>query len=105
MLARSKITKRCFEMLRIVSRGGEIMNQSKTIMALTVMAALAAMSGSALAGGFGLAIQSGSGTGNAFAGGAAVADDASVAWSNPAGMTLLPAGKHIAGALHIAWHR
>jgi len=77
------------------------MNQSKTIIALTVMAALAAMSGSALAGGFGIATQSGSGTGNAFAGGAAAADDASVAWSNPAAMTLLPAGKHVAGALHM----
>lgn len=77
------------------------MNQSKTTISLAVMAVLGAMSGSALAGGFGLATQSGSGTGNAFAGGAAVADDASVAWSNPAGMTLLPAGKHIAGALHM----
>ena len=44
--------------------------------------------------------QSGSGTGNAFAGGAAAADDASVAWFNPALMTLLP-GKQVAGALHV----
>lgn len=63
-------------------------------------AALAAGSLQALAGGFGIGTQSGSGTGNAFAGGAAVADDASVVWSNPAGMTALPAGKHITGALH-----
>jgi long-chain fatty acid transport protein len=94
------MTKGCFEMLAIVSRRGEIMNQSKTIIALTVMAALAAMSGSALAGGFGLATQSGSGTGNAFAGGAAAAEDASVAWSNPAAMTALPSGNQLTAAGH-----
>lgn len=59
-----------------------------------------AWGGGATAGGFGLATQSGSGTGNAFAGGAATAEDASVAWFNPAGMTLLPAGKHVSAALH-----
>lgn len=53
-----------------------------------------------IAGGFGIATQSGSGTGNAFAGGAAVADDASVAWSNPAAMTALPSGKQVAFAAH-----
>jgi long-chain fatty acid transport protein len=53
-----------------------------------------------MAGGFGIGTQSGSGTGNAFAGGAAAADDASVAWFNPAAMTLIP-GKQIAGALHV----
>ncbi len=77
------------------------MNQAKTLIALTVTAALAAMSGSALAGGFGIGTQSGSGPGNAFAGGAAVADDACVVWSNHAVMTLLPAGKHVVGALHM----
>lgn len=76
------------------------MNQSKTIVSLAVVAALAAMSGSALAGGFGIATQSGSGTGNAFAGGAAVADDASVAWSNPAAMTALPSGNQVTAAGH-----
>ena len=67
----------------------------------TVFAVLCAVTGPAAGSGFGLATQSGSGTGNAFAGGAAVADDASVAWSNPAGMTALPMGKHLAGALHL----
>lgn len=66
-----------------------------------VAAALGAASAGALAGGFAVGTQSGSGTGNAFAGGAAVADDASVVWSNPAGMALLPPGKQITGALHI----
>lgn len=70
------------------------------IMYLSVSAALASWSASSLAGGFAIGTQSGSGTGNAFAGGAAVADDASVVWSNPAGMTALPTGFQITGALH-----
>lgn len=68
--------------------------------ALAVVVALSGLASGANAGGFGIATQSGSGTGNAFAGGAAVADDASVAWSNPAGMTFLPSGKQLTGALH-----
>ncbi|MDH5536966.1 MAG: outer membrane protein transport protein [Betaproteobacteria bacterium] len=68
---------------------------------LAVGAALAGISTGAFAGGFGIATQSGSGTGNAFSGGAAVADDASVAWSNPAGMSLLPSGKQVAFAGHL----
>lgn len=69
---------------------------------ISIAAALLAMgSAHVAAGGFGIATQSGSGTGNAFAGGAAVADDASVVWSNPAGMTALPLGKHVTGAAHI----
>ena len=66
------------------------------IMMVSVCSALTGMTSGAIAGGFGIATQSGSGTGNAFAGGAAVADDASVAWSNPAAMTLLPPGKQVA---------
>jgi len=68
---------------------------------LAVAAALTGLALNAGAGGFAIGTQSGSGTGNAFAGGAAAADDASVAWSNPAGMTLLPPGKQVSGALHI----
>jgi len=69
-------------------------------MTLAVAAALGGMASSAVAGGFAIGTQSGSGTGNAFAGGAAAADDASVAWYNPAAMTLIP-GKQVAGALHV----
>ncbi len=69
--------------------------------ALAVGATLAGLTQGVFAGGFGIGTQSGSGVGNAFAGGAAAADDASVVWSNPAGMTLLPRGKQITGALHI----
>ncbi len=72
----------------------------RKIIALSVSAALLT-STTAGAAGFAIGTQSGSGTGNAFAGGAAVADDASVAYSNPAGMTALPVGKHLTGALHV----
>jgi long-chain fatty acid transport protein len=71
-----------------------------SLVALAVGAVLGGTVSSAIAGGFAIGTQSGSGTGNAFAGGAAAADDASVAWYNPAAMTLIP-GKQIAGALHV----
>ncbi len=77
------------------------MNFNSKIMRLSVVAALTTGSLPAFGGGFAIGTQSGSGTGNAFAGGAAVADDASVVWSNPAGMTALPLGKHVTGALHL----
>ncbi|MEX2241322.1 MAG: outer membrane protein transport protein [Burkholderiales bacterium] len=73
----------------------------KLSVSLAVAAALGALAPSAVAGGFAIGTQSGSGTGNAFAGGAAAADDASVAWYNPAAMTLLPSGKQVTGALHL----
>jgi long-chain fatty acid transport protein len=72
----------------------------RKLMTVAVAAALGGMTSSAVAGGFAIGTQSGSGTGNAFAGGAAGADDASVAWYNPALMTLIP-GKQVAGALHV----
>jgi len=72
----------------------------RKLMTLAVATALGRLASSAVAGGFAIGTQSGSGTGNAFAGGAAAADDASVAWYNPALMTLLP-GKQVAGALHV----
>ena len=48
--------------------------------------ALALGAGQAFGAGFALQTQSGSGLGNAYAGGAASAEDASTVWSNPAGM-------------------
>ena len=72
----------------------------KNLISLAVAAILGGAASGAVAGGFAIGTQSGSGTGNAFAGGAAAADDASVAWYNPAAMTLIP-GKQIAGALHL----
>jgi long-chain fatty acid transport protein len=61
-----------------------IMKYPKTVVSLAVGAALAGLASSAVAGAFAIGTQSGSGTGNAFAGGAASADDASVASYNPA---------------------
>ncbi|MBN8442908.1 MAG: porin [Thauera sp.] len=51
------------------------------------------------AGGFALQNQNGAGTGNAFAGAAAVAEDASTIYFNPAGMVLLPPGHSISAAV------
>ena len=52
------------------------------------------------AAGFGLAEQSGSGLGNAFAGASSIAEDASTIYSNPAGMTYIE-GTQLVGALHL----
>jgi long-chain fatty acid transport protein len=55
----------------------------------------------ARAAAFALAEQGAGGLGNAYAGAAAVAEDASTVWWNPAGMARLPRGKHVLGALHL----
>jgi long-chain fatty acid transport protein len=60
-----------------------------SLIALGVSAMVAA-AGGAHAAGFALVEQSGSGTGNAFAGAAASAEDASTIFFNPAGMAYLP---------------
>jgi long-chain fatty acid transport protein len=52
------------------------------------------------AAGFALSEQNASGLGNAYAGAAAVAEDASTIFFNPAGMTYLE-GRQIVGALHL----
>ena len=52
------------------------------------------------AAGFALIEQSGSGMGNAYAGAAAVAEDASTIFFNPAGMTYIQ-GTQVVGALHL----
>lgn len=57
--------------------------------AAAVGGALLAMTGQAFGSAFALQEQSGSGLGNAFAGGAAVAEDASTIYFNPAGMSRL----------------
>jgi long-chain fatty acid transport protein len=50
---------------------------------------------------FALAEQGVSGLGNAYAGAAAVAEDASTVWWNPAGMSRLPRGKHVLVGGHL----
>lgn len=63
----------------------------RTRLAAAVGAAVLSLSaGQALGSAFALQEQSGSGLGNAFAGGAAAAEDASTIYFNPAGMSRLP---------------
>jgi long-chain fatty acid transport protein len=66
------------------------MKKSQTVLSLAVASALAAFAGGAQASGFALIEQNASGMGNAFAGAAAAATDASTIYFNPAGMTRLP---------------
>ena len=66
----------------------------KTVVSCSVAGAMLLMAGGAVASGFALIEQSGSGMGNAFAGGAASAEDASIIFYNPAGMSRL-SGKQI----------
>lgn len=75
------------------------MQFKRTLIACSIAAALAAVSGAAIASGFALIEQSGSGLGNAYAGGAASAEDASTIFFNPAGMSRL-SGKEIAVAVN-----
>ena len=62
--------------------------------------ALAMTSNTVYSAAFGIAEQSALGLGNAFAGGAASAEDASTIWYNPAGMTRIKGHQVVAG-LHI----
>jgi long-chain fatty acid transport protein len=64
------------------------------------VAMLLTTAGSVHAAGFALIEQSASGMGNAFAGGSAVAEDASTIYFNPAGMMRLGEGDQIVGGLH-----
>lgn len=75
------------------------MKFKQTILACSIAASLAAVSGTAAASGFALIEQSASGLGNAYAGGAASAEDASTIFFNPAGMSRLN-GKQIAVAVN-----
>jgi long-chain fatty acid transport protein len=69
-------------------------NSMKLIPALMLLGFASAAS----AAGFAVQNQTGSGTGNAFAGAAAAAEDAGTIYFNPAGMTNLPRGHNIAVA-------
>lgn len=71
----------------------------QTMVSWSVAGALLVMSGAASASGFALIEQSASGLGNAFAGGAASAEDASTVFFNPAGMSRL-SGKQLVVAAH-----
>ncbi|HEX6138558.1 MAG TPA: outer membrane protein transport protein [Casimicrobiaceae bacterium] len=72
----------------------------RTRVAAAVAGALFALAaGHAFGAAFSLQENSGSGLGNAFAGGAAAAEDASTLWANPAGMARLVAPE-VAAAVH-----
>lgn len=74
----------------------------KSTLSLAVATVLAGgfLATQASAAGFALIENSASGMGNAYAGGAAIADDASTVWFNPAGMTRIK-GSQISVAGHI----
>jgi long-chain fatty acid transport protein len=73
----------------------------KKVVALAVASALSlSFALRAEASAFALHEQGVSGLGNAYAGAAAVAEDASTVWWNPAGMSRLPRGKHLLVGLH-----
>lgn len=74
-------------------------NFQRNLMALAVASTLGGVSTLASAAGFALIEQSGSGMGNAFAGAAATAEDASTIFYNPAGMAML-SGSQFAVAGH-----
>ena len=71
----------------------------KTALSLAVAGAFAGGVSQAHASAFALIEQSASGLGNSYAGAAAAADDASVIFYNPAGMTLLPGGMQFSAGL------
>jgi long-chain fatty acid transport protein len=70
----------------------------KNLMALAIASALGGASGVASAAGFALIEQSASGMGNAFAGAAATAEDASTIFYNPAGMSKIEGMQVTVGA-------
>lgn len=72
----------------------------RTAPALAHLSLLAAAP--AFGAGFALQENSASGLGNAYAGGAAAADDATTLWSNAAGMARL-GSRQVAGALNLIW--
>jgi long-chain fatty acid transport protein len=79
----------------------------QNVLALSIASALSFIAaGQAHAAGFALYEQGISGLGNAYAGAAATAEDATTVWWNPAGMSRLPKGMHVAvgaAAIQPSW--
>jgi long-chain fatty acid transport protein len=71
----------------------------KAALSLAVAGAFAGGVSQAHAAAFALIEQSASGLGNSYAGAAAAADDASIIFYNPAGMSLLPGGMQVSAGL------
>ena len=82
-----------------LQRGGNMRTNNKMI-GVAILVTLGTGSQQAVASGFQLMEQNASGLGNAYAGQAAAAENASTIFFNPAGMTQLP-GKQISGTLSI----
>lgn len=92
-------------------RGGVMNRRSRGVMAWSVAAALGGAAGGAAASAFQLMEQNASGLGNAYAGQAASAQDASTIFFNPAGMTKIfsnrggwigsSGGRQMVGALNV----
>lgn len=74
------------------------MKFKQTVLVYSMAAALSVLSGQAAASGFALIEQSGSGLGNAYAGGAASAEDASTVFFNPAGMANIKGRQFVVAA-------
>ena len=72
----------------------------KTVIRVAVLVAFGAAAGNAAASGFALIEQNASGLGNAYAGQAAAAENASTIFFNPAGMTRLP-GRQVSGTINV----
>ena len=72
----------------------------RALLVSAIGALLGTWHGSARAAGFQLIEQNASGLGNAYAGQAAAAEDASAIYFNPAGLTRIPRGQ-VVGALHL----
>ncbi|MEO6976374.1 MAG: outer membrane protein transport protein [Gallionella sp.] len=77
------------------------MIKNRTMLNGIVSGAMLVVSGSAIASGFALLEQSASGLGNAYAGGAASAEDASTIFFNPAGMSRLKGTQVVVGGSFI----
>jgi long-chain fatty acid transport protein len=73
---------------------------TKTAVAVASSLSIVLAAGPAFSAGFALQENSGSGLGNAYAGGAAAAEDASTVWSNAAGMARLGSAQ-VVGALNL----
>ena len=72
------------------------------LFAISLASSLAIISTASFSAAFGIAENSALGLGNAFAGGAASAEDASTVWYNPAGMTRINGNQVVIGAHLIA---
>src|SRR5690606_10949773 len=87
--------------LFITQSGGDTMKMQHSLKTLSALILGLGTMGIAHGAGFQLLEQNASGLGSAYAGSAAIAEDASTVYYNPAGMTMLPGMNVSAGAVAI----